>query len=118
MILPNTRSAAWVIPGIKYEKLPREQVIINEVLRHFNVDLNILKVRKRKKNIVFIRHIAMYLMCKYSGLSIAVIGNFFRRHHTSVMYARDQVIFEIDHSPIYKSTVEAIEYKISNRIKI
>lgn len=51
-----------------------------------------IRGKKRTSDIVYVRHIAMYLCTEYTGLSLKAIGRQFGRDHSTVINARDNVI--------------------------
>ncbi|MBX3045108.1 MAG: hypothetical protein KIT33_15085 [Candidatus Kapabacteria bacterium] len=56
--------------------------LISEVLG-FKTDQ--IKSRSRKYDLVDARHITVYLLRNYTGLTLVEIGNMIKRHHTTVV---------------------------------
>lgn len=73
-----------------------ERVTIEKVFsfvsRRYGFSTEDIRGKKRTSDIVYIRHIAMYLCTEYTGLSLKAIGRQFGRDHSTVINARDNVI--------------------------
>ena len=73
-----------------------ERVTIEKVFsfvsRRYGFSTEDIRGKKRTSDIVYVRHIAMYLCTEYTGLSLKVIGRQFGRDHSTVINARDNVI--------------------------
>lgn len=80
-ILPPPRPKKITIEGIQ-----------KEVASYFGIDIKELISKKRNKNIVFPRQIAMYLCRKFTDASYPQIGEQFGgRDHTTVIHANDKI---------------------------
>jgi chromosomal replication initiator protein len=58
---------------------------------HFGVSLEALRGKRRTSNITQPRQTAMFLMRTHTSLSLADIGSWFRRDHTTVLYACEKI---------------------------
>jgi len=101
MTIPNTISAAYVLPGLK----PVGEVKIDigplspefikaRVCKYFHIDVSVLSRKTRKQEVVRARHIAMYLMSLYTRLSLGSIAATFGdaiTNHTTVIHGRETV---------------------------
>ncbi|MBN1869827.1 MAG: chromosomal replication initiator protein DnaA [Candidatus Omnitrophica bacterium] len=71
-------------------------MIQKSVAEFFNVSLSELRAKKRQKNIVFPRQVAMYLSRQLTNLSFPEIGNAFGgKDHTTVLYSYNKIEQEI-----------------------
>jgi chromosomal replication initiator protein len=67
-------------------------MVISLVNFHLKVNLTALRSQNRVKNITVARHVAMYLMKKFTKKSFREIGTYlYRQDHTSVMYACSKI---------------------------
>ena len=67
-------------------------MIQNEVCRTFSMSMTDLKGDKRSRNIVYPRHVAMYLCHELTDSSLPRIGERFGgRDHTTVIHAINKV---------------------------
>ena len=66
--------------------------IFSFVSRRYGFSIEDIRGKKRTSDIVYVRHIAMYLCTEYTGLSLKAIGRQFGRDHSTVINARDNVI--------------------------
>ncbi len=83
------------------------------VAEHFNVTIDEIKDKTRKKEIVIARQTAMYFAKEYTNLSLKTIGyHFGNRDHSTVIHAITSVndMMEIDKK--FKSTVTEIQKKL------
>lgn len=73
-----------------------ERVTIEKVFsfvsRRYGFSTEDIRGKKRTSDIVYVRHISMYLCTEYTGLSLKAIGRQFGRDHSTVINARDNVI--------------------------
>ena len=73
-----------------------ERVTIEKVFsfvsRRYGFSTEDIRGKKRTSDLVYVRHIAMYLCTEYTGLSLKAIGRQFGRDHSTVINARDNVI--------------------------
>jgi len=77
---------------------------------HFNLRLADLKSKRRTKNVVLPRQVAMYLCRKYTSTSFPAIGTMFGgRDHSTVIHASRTIEKKIKDDPSMKATVDRIE---------
>ncbi len=72
-----------------YEKQPITiESIIKKVAEYYNVDIESLNTRSRKREVVLVRQIAMYLSKKHLDMSTSKIGQYVgNRDHATVLHA-------------------------------
>ncbi|HHY70121.1 MAG TPA: chromosomal replication initiator protein DnaA, partial [Thermoanaerobacterales bacterium] len=74
--------------------------IVEEVGSYFCITPDEFKSRKRTKDVAFARHVAMYLCCELTDLSLPKIGDEFGgRDHTTVIHARDKITRDASNDP-------------------
>jgi chromosomal replication initiator protein len=79
------------------------------VASEFGVSLKELKARRRSKNIVLPRQIAMYLSRKLTDASLPEIAEFFGgRDHTTVLYAYNKIKLDLEKNTDLKQKVNKI----------
>lgn len=79
----------------------------------FNVSIQDLQSRSRKKTITFPRQIAMYLARKYTEESLADIGRTFNRDHSTVLHS----IKVVSNQLLRDNSVSAQLEILSNKVK-
>jgi chromosomal replication initiator protein len=85
------------------------QQIQDHVASEFGVSLKELKARRRSKNIVLPRQIAMYLSRKLTDASLPEIAEFFGgRDHTTVLYAYNKIKLDLEKNTDLKQKVNKI----------
>ncbi|MCL1918482.1 MAG: chromosomal replication initiator protein DnaA [Peptococcaceae bacterium] len=88
------------------------EIIQKAVAEHYGLTVQDLKQKTRTRTISFPRQIAMYLCCKYTGLSLPDIGGKFGgRDHTTVLHARDK-IKQLCEDPFVERSLNEIINKI------
>lgn len=92
--------------------------IQDAVCNYFNVDVEKLKEKTRKRAIVQARQLSMYLAKSLTKNSLKVIGKHFGgRDHSTVIHSCQAVQNLIDTDPDFKESVEEIQKKIQLNIR-
>lgn len=98
MNMPNTPSAAWVIPGLKrviplqIDRTYEPRAIVEAVCWYFGVKEELLKKRTRKREIANARQTCCYLLCTYTPMTLKNVGRMFGDlDHTTAMHARNKI---------------------------
>jgi chromosomal replication initiator protein len=84
--------------------------IVDKVCEHYHVDPSVLHSKSRKREIVQVRQIAMFLVKKHTDISTSKIGHFIgNRDHATVLHACKIVkdLVEVDKDA--KAEIEEIE---------
>ncbi len=90
--------------------------IIDAVCKYFQISTADIISKKKTKNIVEPRMIAIYLITELLPMPLVQIGEMFGgRDHTTVIHARDKISDEIKTNPRIKITVADIKNMILNR---
>lgn len=87
--------SAYAIPGLKgVYKFPigggvsgKAELIEEVVSTYFGVTVRFIQERCRERKNVTARHICMFLMRRYTNLSLKEIGWRFRQDHTTVIHS-------------------------------
>jgi hypothetical protein len=94
-------------------KVTLEAITAKASLEMF-VSVNVIKTKKRKRMYTKARQIAIYLCVRYTDLSLAEIGDFFRgRDHTTIIHSYWAAKDQIDTDEEYKKLV----YRIADKIE-
>ena len=89
------------------------ELIIEIVAEHFHVSPADIKGRKRTINIVYPRHIAMYL-CRENQNTLDEIGaSMGGRDHTTIMHGVDKITNDMLHDSSTKNLIDTIRKKIN-----
>jgi chromosomal replication initiator protein len=85
------------------------ELIQGTIAEFFNVSVSDLKAKKRNKNIIFPRQVAMYLSRKLTSFSLPEIGSSFGgKDHTTVLHSCKKIENEIKTNPTTKNTIDKI----------
>lgn len=92
MNIPNTASSAWAIVGLRKRfKLKKSQITTSEVLElvHEITGITPDKIlsRRRTDELVYARHLTIYILRKHTNMTLKNIGDFLGRDHTSIIHA-------------------------------
>jgi chromosomal replication initiator protein len=87
------------------------------VAEYFKVNLDSLKSKIKKREIVIPRQVAMYFCKRYTQLTLALIGeNFGGRDHSTVIHALESVEDMMKTDSNFKSSVEELGKKLKLRM--
>jgi chromosomal replication initiator protein len=92
------------------------ETIISKVCEHYNIDESAIHTKTRKREIVQVRQIAMFLAKKHTDNSASKIGQLIgKRDHATVLHACKTVkdLIEVDKS--FKTEIEEIEASIKRK---
>lgn len=103
--------------AVRYESKPVTiEGIISKVCAHYNFDESIIHTKTRKREIVQVRQIAMYLAKKHTTNSTSKIGKLIgNRDHATVLHAHKIIkdLIEVDKS--FKTEIEEIEASLKQK---
>ncbi len=93
-----------------FELLPDERAttaadIIRFVAQHYGIRVADLKGRSNRRSITLPRQVSMYLIRNILELSFPEIGKIFSKHHSTVMYAVDNVQKMRQSNPDFDATL-------------
>ena len=115
---PNLEAVAKILNDVinAPKKFTNHKNIIQAVADFFDINTTDLINRCRKKEIVYPRQIAMYLMREELKKSFPFIGEKLGgRDHTTVMYACDKMTREIEKNEILQQELNSIREKIYSK---
>jgi len=81
----------------------------------FNISVEELKSRTRKRSVAFPRQIGMYLTRKFTDTSLAEIGGLYNRDHSTVLHAIRVVTRDMSRNASVKEQIEILNNKLQNR---
>ena len=100
----------------KAEFLPSPEIIIDEVSKFYNIDVEALRGQGRTKDTALARQIAMYQIRRMTNLSLKEIGKEFdNRDHTTVMHSIDRIEKLTKQSPEIAEVIKDINANINAR---
>jgi hypothetical protein len=67
------------------------EYIIYIVPRYLHIEETFHQTKNRKRELVIGRQLAMWLMRRYTGLSLDKIGDYFSRDHATVLHAKKHI---------------------------
>jgi chromosomal replication initiator protein len=87
------------------------------VAEHFKVELDAMKGKVKKREIVIPRQVAMYFCKRYTQLTLSLIGgNFGGRDHSTVIHALESVEDMMKTDPNFKNTVDELGKRLKMRV--
>ena len=87
------------------------------VAEAFKVDLDAMKGKVKKREIVIPRQVAMYFCKRFTQLTLALIGeNFGGRDHSTVIHALESVEDMMKADANFKGTVDDLGKKLKMRV--
>jgi len=99
--------------------IENKKISINQIQKitsdYFNIKLSALLSKKRVRNIVTARQIAIYLSRELTDSSLPVIGDAFGgKDHTTILHSYNKIKNKIDKEKNLKSTIDTLTFKIKN----
>ena len=88
------------------------ELIKGVVSDKYNIEQKDFNSKKRSEVIAFPRHVAMYLACNLTELSLNDIGDAFGRDHATVIYAKNKIGQMVQTDPYFNETLNQIISKI------
>jgi chromosomal replication initiator protein len=85
------------------------------VANYFNISFSDIKGKKQTKSVSLPRQIAIYIARNLTEYSYTEIGYEFSRHHTSVMYALDQIEKDLQKDSSLNSTIQILERMVKDK---
>jgi len=94
-------------------KEPKKLITVDFILRcvaeEFGLTLQDLKTKRRNKNIVLPRQVAMYISRELTDLSLPEIGEFFGgKDHTTVLHSYNKIKEDIKKNEVLKERLERV----------
>ena len=88
-------------------------LIQRKVAEYFEVRPSDMTAKRRSRNVVYPRHVAMFLSREMTGLSLPEIGEQFGgRDHTTVLHAYQKIKKDLKRDPKAKSLVDKLSLEI------
>ncbi|MDP8211914.1 MAG: chromosomal replication initiator protein DnaA [Candidatus Zapsychrus exili] len=85
------------------------EMVQKEVVKHFNMSLADIRAKRRNKNIVLARQIAMHLARQLTNLSLPEIGNAFGgKDHTTVLHSCKKIEQALESDVGLKNTISQL----------
>ena len=115
---PNIAIAQSAIKDITHENMPVSVVVdkvIIEVSTAYDVSVESMKGKGRKKNVVMARQIAMYILKTITDMSLDEIGNQFgNKDHSTVSYTIDKMEKMLETNTTLNNEINDIIKKIKS----
>ncbi|MES2287406.1 MAG: helix-turn-helix domain-containing protein [Bacteroidota bacterium] len=130
--LPEHNSIPLVIEKVIYRNLKVKDIpaqdcnqvfynpkdILDLVAHSTGINIRLMTGRRREANIVFARHISMYLIRELCNYTLKDVGKIFNRDHTTIISAHSHVITMIE-TDIESCTklIGYVKYHLAEQIK-
>ncbi len=110
--LRNCKISVDIVRLALFELLPEEREttpadIIRFVAQHYGIRVADLKGRSNRRSIALPRQVAIYLIRDLLGLSFPEIGKIFAKHHSTAIYAVDNIQKMRQSNPDFDATLTA-----------
>lgn len=108
--LKNSKISVDVVRMALFELLPDDRAtnaadIIRFVAQHYGIRVADLKGRSNRRSIALPRQVAMFLIRDILEISFPEIGKIFSKHHSTIMYAVDNVQKMRQSNPDFDATL-------------
>lgn len=88
--------------------------IVEQTANFYSVKVDEIRKTSRRKEVVFPRQIAMYLVRKHLKYSFPVIGDIFKRDHTTILYAYNKIELMLEQQEKIKKEISLIQSNLEN----
>lgn len=119
--LTNSTLTVPIAQEVLKDIIPVEvkEISINQIQKvtadYFNLKITALLSKKRTKNIVTARQIAIYLCRELTDFSLPAIGEIFGgKDHTTILHAYSKIKNKIEKDRNFKLTIDNLIFKIKN----
>jgi chromosomal replication initiator protein len=99
-------------PGDQDDGRINLDVIKTVVAEKYNIDKKDFKSQRRTEAISFPRHVAMFLACSLTEMSLPEIGEAFDKDHSTVIFARDKIKQLVQSDPYFNELINQLITKI------
>ena len=114
--VPDMDMVKEIVAGIIGQRQDLSAVLIrNFVAGQFNVSIEDLQSKERKKTIVFPRQVSMYLARKLTEEALSEIGKAFNRDHSTVVHSIRVITEAIVRSGSIRGQVEHLVERLKNQ---
>ena len=104
-------------PNLDYLEIPETtplRTILLTVAHYYRKRPFDILGKRRTKDLITPRHVCLYLASRFSDASYSMIGNFFRRDHTVVFYAKTTIAEKIGIDPVLALQVKTISKQLAS----
>lgn len=89
------------------------ELIIKTVSEHFNISPTVIASKAKSQEVVFPRHIAMYLCRSMTDVSLQTIGSLLGgRDHSTILHGYDKISKDIETNESIRNTVDTLKKKL------
>lgn len=107
-----TNSFSYIIPGLKKKQNPD---VLSLFLAYYKIDLEIIRARSKKTDLVIYRAILVYLMRKYNNTSYSKLGVFLgNRDHATMINSYNTALNLLETNKSIREQVTKLEKLIQN----
>lgn len=104
--------------SIKFTKEEKKDIIINEVVKYYNTDFETITKKSRKRELVIVRQICMYMLKKCTKMSLQEIGDAIgMKDHATVLYSIKTINNLIDTDRLFIEKIAVLVFIIENTLK-
>jgi chromosomal replication initiator protein len=111
MVMPGMKQTRGKVRPMIITKYERD-IVIKVVCDYFNITDDEIKQVCRRREVVYKRQLAMFLLATFTNETYVDIGKFFYKDHTTVIHAKKLIRNLIDIDEAVKSDYEAIKAKM------
>lgn len=99
-----------LITGIDWPSI--SDVIVEKVALHYELLADEIRGKKRDHRTAEARNVAMFLVREWTRKSYTVIGHYFFRDHSTVVFAYKKVYERIQHDHEFSEIISVIRHKV------
>lgn len=109
----------YAIPSIQLQSEKKYLTFLGAfyvISMHYEISIDQIKSKSRKRDYVLPRHLMCYFLCKYGGQTLSSTGTALNRDHASVLHGKKAIanLSSTDH--VFRNKLEQIEVDITKTI--
>lgn len=90
------------------------EIIIKTVCDHFEISLEAIQVKCRKRELVLPRQVIMYFLTEYTDMTYKQIADIFSQDHTSAIHSKDTIKDIMSTDDSMKNRIDELKKQIAN----
>lgn len=89
------------------------KTILKAVSSVTNISEKDILSKSRLKDVVFARHLFIYLSCEKTSNTLKKIGNYINRNHATIIHGNKKILYELQYYPEVYKAIKNVKFKLN-----
>lgn len=121
-VMPGISKSRFSVYGKRLDKINKDKMlpshmVIETVCEAIGFDIERIRLKTRKREVVEVRQMAMLFVYKYSHMPLAEVGWVFKKDHATVLHAIRTMKNLVETDKNIAAIHKVIDEKLNNKIK-